>query len=91
MHGINTTTATQVGYLAYLHDNVASATKLRTPRTIWGQSFDGTGNVDGTLTITNSGSDDPHIISTVSKWFHIVSKYKLVLYAGEYNSSQKML
>lgn len=89
MHGINTTTATQVGYLAYLHDNVASATKLKTPRSIWGQSFDGTGNVDGTLTITNSGSDDPHIISTVSKWFHIVSKYKLVLYAGEYNSSQK--
>ena len=88
MHGINTTTATQVGYLAYLHDNVASATKLQTARTIWGQSFDGTGNVDGTLTITNSGSDDPHIISTVSKWFHIVSKYKLVLYAGEYNSSQ---
>lgn len=69
--------------------NVASATKLQTPRTIWGQSFDGTGNVDGTLTITNSGSDDPHIISTVSKWFHIVSKYKLVLYAGEYNSNQK--
>lgn len=26
VHGINTTTATQVGYLAYLHDNVASAT-----------------------------------------------------------------
>lgn len=24
-----------------------SATKLQTPRTIWGQSFDGTGNVDG--------------------------------------------
>lgn len=89
MHGINTTTATQVGYLAFLHDNVASATKLKTPRTIWGQSFNGTGNVDGTLTITNSGSDDPHIISTVSKWFHIVSKYKLVLYAGEYNNSQK--
>lgn len=49
MHGINTTTATQVGYLAYLHDNVASATKLQTPRTIWGQSFDGTGNVSGSL------------------------------------------
>lgn len=77
------------GTLALISDNVASATKLQTPRTIWGQSFDGTGNVDGTLTITNSGSDDPHIISTVSKWFHIVSKYKLVLYAGEYNSSQK--
>lgn len=77
------------GTLALISNNVASATKLQTPRTIWGQSFDGTGNVDGTLTITNSGSDDPHIISTVSKWFHIVSKYKLVLYAGEYNSSQK--
>lgn len=71
-------------------NNIAnSATKLATARSIWGQSFDGTGNVDGTLTITNSGSDDPHIISTVSKQFHIVSKYKLVLYAGEYNSSQR--
>lgn len=27
--------------------NVASATKLQTPRTIWGQSFDGTANIDG--------------------------------------------
>lgn len=77
------------GTLALISNNVASATKLQTARTIWGQSFDGTGNVDGTITITNSGSDDPHIISTVSKWFHIVSKYKLVLYAGEYNSNQK--
>lgn len=75
--------------IAYNDYNVASATKLQTPRTIWGQNFDGTGNVDGTLTITNSGSDDPHIISTVAKWFHIVSKYKLVLYAGDYNSSQR--
>lgn len=57
VHGINTTTATEVGYLAYLHDNVASATKLRTPRTIWGQSFDGTGNVDGTLRIKDTTSN----------------------------------
>ena len=35
--------------LAFLTDNVASATKLQTPRTIWGQSFDGSGNVDGAL------------------------------------------
>ena len=75
--------------VANLNSNVASATKLQTPRTIWGQSFDGTNNIDGTLTITNSGSDDPHIISTVAKYFHIVSKYKLVLYAGDYNSSQR--
>ena len=57
MHGINTTTATQVGYLAYLHDNVASATKLAAARTIWGQSFDGTGNVDGTLRIKDTTSN----------------------------------
>ena len=30
---------------AYLTDNVASATKLATARTIWGQSFDGTGDI----------------------------------------------
>lgn len=39
--------------------NAATATKLQTPRTIWGQSFDGTGNVSGALTgvtdITASG------------------------------------
>lgn len=29
--------------------NVASATKLQTPRTIWGQSFDGTNNIGGTI------------------------------------------
>ena len=37
--------------IATLTDNVASATKLQTPRTIWGQSFDGTGNVDGELVV----------------------------------------
>lgn len=35
------------GTLALTSDNVASATKLHTPRTIWGQSFDGTENVSG--------------------------------------------
>ena len=54
MHGINTTKATEVGYLAYLHDNVASATKLQTSRTIWGQSFDGTANVSGSITGVNN-------------------------------------
>ena len=58
VHGINTTTATEVGYLAYLHDNVASASKLATARSIWGQSFDGTGNVNGTIYINNSNSSN---------------------------------
>ena len=48
--GINTTTLTKVGDLAYTSSNVASATKLQNSRTIWGQSFDGTGNVSGALT-----------------------------------------
>lgn len=36
--------------LARITDNVASATKLQTARTIWGQSFNGTANVSGALT-----------------------------------------
>lgn len=34
---------------AFVDSNVASATKLQTARTIWGQPFDGTGDVSGTL------------------------------------------
>jgi hypothetical protein len=37
--------------LAATADNVASATKLQTPRTIWGQSFDGTADITGVMTI----------------------------------------
>lgn len=44
--------------LASTADNVASATKLQTARTIWGQSFDGTGNVNGTIYINNSNSSN---------------------------------
>lgn len=40
--------------VAFTTDNVASATKLQTPRTIWGQSFNGTGNVNGTLRIQSN-------------------------------------
>ena len=43
------------GTLALTSDNVASANKLHTARTIWGQSFDGTGNVDGEL-VVNGGN-----------------------------------
>jgi hypothetical protein len=34
---------------AYKEDNVASATKLQTPRALWGQSFDGTAGVNGDM------------------------------------------
>lgn len=50
------------GTLALISDNVASATKLRTARSIWGQSFDGTGNVNGTIYINNSDSENGAII-----------------------------
>lgn len=44
--------------IAYNDYNVASATKLAEARTIWGQSFDGTGNVNGTIYINNSNSSN---------------------------------
>ena len=42
---------------ANLDGYASSAIKLQTPRSIWGQSFDGTGNVDGTLRIRNTTSN----------------------------------
>lgn len=53
---------THVKLIAFTDSNVASATKLQTPRTIWGQSFDGTGNVNGTIYINNSDSENGAII-----------------------------
>lgn len=38
-------------------DSAGSATKLQTPRTIWGQSFDGTGNVDGPIRVHYKSGD----------------------------------
>lgn len=35
--------------VAFTDSNVASATKLQTPRTIWGQSFDGSGDINGIM------------------------------------------
>ena len=40
--------------VANLDDNVASATKLQTARTLWGQTFDGSGNVSGDMTDVKS-------------------------------------
>lgn len=46
--------------IAFTDGNIASATKLQTARTIWGQSFNGTQNVSGNMTgvgnITMSGN-----------------------------------
>ena len=39
---------------AFLDSNVASATKLQTARTLWGKSFDGSGNIDGSITLSTA-------------------------------------
>jgi len=44
------------------NNNVASATKLQTARSIWGHSFNGTGDVNGTIYINNSDSENGAII-----------------------------
>lgn len=79
------------GTLALTSDNVASATKLQTPRSIWGQSFDGTGNVNGTLQIeraSNFGSynEGIRIVGTSSEWCVIMLGCKAGSYSGVINS-----
>lgn len=61
-YGNSVNLPSNAGTLALTSDNVASATKLQTARTIWGQSFDGTGNVNGTIYINNSDSKNGAII-----------------------------
>ena len=51
-------------HFAFVDDNVASATKLQNMRKIWGQDFDGTGNVDGMLTVKHTGYSGVKLIST---------------------------
>ena len=51
---------------AWITDNVASATKLLNTRTLWGQSFNGTGNVDGSMTGVGSIQSSHGITSNVS-------------------------
>ena len=50
--------------IAFLTDNVASATKLQTSRTLWGRPFDGTDNVSGDMTGVGSITASGNIITT---------------------------
>ena len=47
-----------------IDSNAVSATKLKDSRLIWGQSFDGTGNVDGMLTVKHNGYSGVKLTST---------------------------
>ena len=77
------------GTLALISDNVASATKLQTPRTIWGQSFDGTGNVSGNLSkvgnIQFSADNSYSIGTTTSEAAHT---YTRQVWARHLNASR---
>ena len=65
---INSTTITVSDWheLAFTDSNVASATKLQTPRTIWGQSFDGTSDVSGDAHITGDLIVDGEVSALVA-------------------------
>ena len=61
-----------------------SATKLQTPRTIWGQSFDGTNNIGGTIIPSathtyNLGSTTCVFEKTYTRYVDTDSKYDLRL------------
>lgn len=47
-----------------LNSNAVSATKLKDGRLLWGQNFDGTGNIDGMLTVKHSGFSGVKLTST---------------------------
>ena len=58
--------------LAFITDNVASATKLQTARTLWGRSFDGTGNVSGNLSNVGNivpSSDNTYTLGSATNHF----------------------
>jgi hypothetical protein len=77
------------GTLALTSDNVASATKLAAARTIWGQSFDGTGNVSGNLSkvgnIQFSADNSYSIGTTTSEAAHT---YTRQVWARHLNASR---
>lgn len=60
--------------LAMLDSNVASATKLQTPRTIWGQSFDGTANVSGAMTGVGSISFSSSVACDLDTYGNVIFK-----------------
>jgi hypothetical protein len=64
--------------IAFTDSNVASATKLQTPRTIWGQSFDGSGNVSGAL----SGATTISASSTITATGNLLTSANLIANTG---------
>lgn len=71
---------------AYTDMNVASATKLQTARTLWGQSFNGEGNVSGNMTGVGSISASGEYITSSANGFRIAyGKYGTIFREDESN------
>lgn len=64
--------------------NAASATKLATPRTLWGQRFDGSGDVNGVLSITTT--DEPNFGVGAEINFHLGGRGQLAMIKAVYES-----
>lgn len=69
--------------IAYTTSNVASATKIQTARTLWGQSFDGTGNINGDITL-EIGTTSYNV--GAKAYFGIAGRGKVASIQGLYTS-----
>lgn len=81
---IDTSTWLSWKTIAFTDSNVASATKLATARTIWGQSFDGSGNVTGALK-TPSGYNAVTILDSYLVLGQGMAENSLPTYLDGYN------
>ena len=85
---------TSKGYITSsdsINGNAATATKLQIARTIWGQSFDGTGNIDGTLQIERTANfgnynEGIRIVGKSNEWSVIMFGCKAASHSGYIDS-----
>lgn len=68
---VSTESWTSWSTVAFLTDNVASATKLQTTRTLWGQNFDGQQNVSGSLSGVSNISANGTLTSSYSSGTYV--------------------
>jgi hypothetical protein len=65
--------------IAFTNSNVASATKLQTARTIWGQSFDGSANIGDNgksqWLYLNSGGEGIYITASAIAWHNSYNSF----------------
>lgn len=78
-----------------INDPVASAAKLSTPRTLWGQPFDGTANVKGTISsdyfMLVDSSSNPYLRLSVGSYNWYIEAYSDGIYMGAGNKSNSLM